>query len=136
MGDAARARPHQRWAGYDDLEAFCFFIRPLLADQYLRMRSDIARRFAGVSRSVLSRRLSAFSFTGRVIPACPDDPSALAKVARVDATSPDAARFAGIVGAISMPNISERSSLASTFAEAGAFRFCARAEPAFAIKSR
>ena len=90
--------PHEpgltrRWAGYDDLEAFCFFIRPLLAAQYLRMRSDIARRFAGVSRSVLSRRLSAgsFSFTGRVIPACLDDPSALAEVVRVDATSPDAA---------------------------------------------
>ncbi len=37
-------------AAYDELEAFCFFTRSLLAAQYLRMRSDIARRFAGVSR--------------------------------------------------------------------------------------
>src|SRR6184192_198879 len=123
--------------GYDDLEAFCFFIRPLLAAQYLRMRSDIARRFAGVSRCALSRRLRAgsFSFPGRVKPACLDDTSALTERDGVDATSPDAVRFAGIVGTISMPNIPERSSLASTFAPAGAFRFCARLEPAFAIKS-
>lgn len=134
--------PHEprllrRWAGYDDWEAFCFFTMSLRAAQYLRMRSDIARRFAGVSRCVFSRRVRAgsFGFAGRVTPACLDDPSALAEVDRVDATWPDAVRFAGIVGAISMPNISARSSLASTFAPAGAFRFCARSEPAFAIKS-
>jgi len=42
-----------------------------------------------------------------------DDASALAEVDRVVATSPAAARFGGVAGAISMPNISERSSLAS-----------------------
>ncbi len=75
------------------------------------MRSDIARRFAGVSLCLFSRRLRAgsFGFAGRVTPTCLGDPSALADVDRFDATSPDAARFGDIVGAISMPNISERS---------------------------
>ena len=101
------------------------------------MRSDIARRFAGVSRCLFSRRLSAgsFGFAGRITPARLDDPSALAEVDRFDATSPDAARFGGIVGAISMPNISERLSLASTFAPAGPLPFVERSDPAFAIKS-
>jgi hypothetical protein len=46
-----------------------------------------------------------------------------------------AACFGCGVGAISMPNIPERSSLASTFAPAGSFRFVERSDPAFAIKS-
>jgi hypothetical protein len=92
------------------------------------MRSDIARRFAGVSRCVFSRRLRAgsFGFAARVTPACVDNPSASAEVERLEATSPDAARFGGLAGAISMPNISERSSLASTFAPAGCLPFFQR----------
>ena len=57
VGQASGGRfgpsPH---ACYDDWEAFCFLTMSLLAAQYLRMRSDIARRFAGVSRCVFSRR--------------------------------------------------------------------------------
>src|SRR6266852_4699597 len=41
----------------------------------------------------------------------------------------------GGVGAISMPNIPERSSLSNTFAPAGPLRVIERADPAFAIKS-
>jgi hypothetical protein len=42
--------------GYNDSEAFRFFSRSLRAAQYLRMRSDIARRFAAVSRCGPARR--------------------------------------------------------------------------------
>ena len=123
--------------GYDDLEAFCFFIRPLLAAQYLRMRSDIARRFAGVSRCVLWRRLGAGSFAveGRITPASLNDASTLAEVDRFVPTSAAAARAGGVADAISMPNISERSSLASTFAPAGRLPFFVRPDPAFAINA-
>src|SRR6266516_1153007 len=64
-----------------------------------------------------------------------EDASSLAAADGFVATVLTATRFGGAADAISMPNISERSSLASTFAAAGAFRFCARSEPAFAIKS-
>jgi hypothetical protein len=113
-----------------------FFTWSRLAAQYLRMRSDIARRFAGVSR-FLSRRSSAgsFGFDGGITPACLDDPSALTELDRFDGTSPDAARFGGIAGAISMPNIAERSALASTFAPAGRLPVFERSDAAFAIKS-
>ena len=126
----------ERLAGYDDSGAFCFFTWTLRAAQYLRMRSDIARRFAGVSRCVLSRRLSAgsFGFAGRVTLVGRDDASELAEVDRFVATVLAAARF-GFAGAISMPNISERSSLTSTFAPAGRLPFFERSAPAFAIKS-
>src|SRR5438552_10280181 len=127
----------QLWAGYDDLEAFCFFTKSLLVAQYLRMRSDIARRFAGVSRCVLSRRWGAgsFGFAGRITPAALDDASALPDLDRFVATSPAAARAGVVAGAISMPNISERSSLASTFAPTGRLPVFERSDPALAIKS-
>jgi hypothetical protein len=75
-----------------------------------------------------------FKFASRVTPAGVGDVFALTGVARFDATRPDAARFDGVAGAISMPNIFERSSLASTFALAGRLRFFERTDPAFAIK--
>src|SRR5215203_5888263 len=117
--------------------SFCFFTKSLLAAQYLRMRSDIARRFAGVSRCVLSRRLGvgSFGFAHRIKPAALDDASALSDIDRFVATSPAAARAGIVAGAISMPNISERSSLASTFAPTGRLPFFERSEPALAIQS-
>lgn len=47
----------------------------------------------------------------------------------------DAARLRDGAGAISMPNISDRSSPASTFAPAGPLRVFERSDPAFAINS-
>src|SRR3972149_11851294 len=122
---------------YGDSEAFRFFDRSLLAAQYLRMRSDIARRFAGVSRCVPSARLGAGSlgFAGRITLVGLDDVSECAVVDGVVASVLAAARLRSVAGAISMPNISERSSLASTFAPAGPFRFFERSDPAFASKS-
>jgi hypothetical protein len=118
-------------ARYDDLEAICFFARPLRAAQYLRMRSDIARRLAGIRRCFPSRRLGvgSLSFAGLLIFVCLDDAFELAAVDGFVATVLTAAHFGGIAGAISMPNISERSSLASTFTPAG-LCFFARSEPA------
>src|SRR3989304_107545 len=126
-----------RAGGYDDSEGFRFFTRSLLAAQYLRMRSDIARRFAGVSRCFPSRRLDvgSLSFAGLLTFVCLDDAFEPAAVDGFVATVLTAARFGGVAGAISMPNISERSSLASTFTPAGPLRFFERSEPAFAIKS-
>ena len=123
-----------RSGGYGDLEAFCFFIRSLLAAQYARMRSDIARRFAGVSRCFRSRRLGAGSsrFAAGVTLVCLDEGS---EWADVDPFVANPLAGVGIGGAISMPNISERSSLASTFTPAGPLGFLERLEPAFAIKS-
>ena len=71
------------------------------------MRSDIARRFAGVSRRLPSRRLGAGSvgFAGLLTFVCPDDVFALAAVDGFVATVMTAARFGGVAGAISMPNI-------------------------------
>ena len=101
------------------------------------MRSDIARRFAGVSRCLPSRRLGAgaFGFAGRLTFVGLDDVSRCAAVDGFVASVRAAARFGGVSGAISMPNISERSSLASTFAPAGRLPFFARSAPAFAVKS-
>ena len=125
-----------RAGGYDDLEASCFFTRSLRAARYLRMRSDIARRFAGVSRCVPSRRFGAgsFGFAGRTNLVVLDEGSELTNVDRFVATPLTAARL-GDDGAISMPNISERSSLASTFAAAGPLRFFERSDPALTIRS-
>ena len=102
----------------------------------LRMRSDIARRFAGVSRCFPSRRLGvgSLSFAGLLTFVCPDDAFELAAADGFVATVLTAAHFGGLAGAISMPNISERSSLASTFTPAG-LCFFARSEPVFVIKS-
>ena len=122
-----------RAGGYRDSEGFPL---SLFAAQYLRMRSDIARRFAGVSRCVPSARLDAgsFGFAGRITLFGLDDVSERAAGDGFGATVLTAARV-GSTGAISMPNISERSSLASTFTAVGPLRFFERSEPAFAIKS-
>lgn len=66
---------------------------------------------------------------------CFDDAFAFSAVDGFVATVLTAARFGRVVGAISMPNISERSSLASTFSPADSLCFFERSEPAFAIKS-
>ena len=101
------------------------------------MRSDTARRFAGVSCCFPSRRLDggSLSVAGLLTFVCPDDAFEFAAVGSFVATVLTAARFGGSAGAISIPNISERSSLASTFTLAGRLRFFERSEPAFAIKS-
>jgi len=85
------------------------------------MRSDIVRRFAGVSRRFPSLRLGAgsVSFAGLLTFICLDDVFALAAVDGFVATVLTAARFGAGAGAISMPNICERSSLASTFTPTG-----------------
>src|ERR1700681_1790646 len=102
------------------------------------MRSDIARRFAGVSRCLPSRRLGAgsFDFAGPVTLVCLDDASSVAELTRVVATPLSAACFGGVAGAISMPNISERLLLTRTLAPAGSLRVFERLDPALAIKSR
>lgn len=100
------------------------------------MRTDTAFRFAGVN-GVVARRLGAegFRFADLFAPVCLNDVFALAAVDGFVATVLTAARFGGVAGAISMPNISERSSLASTFALARPVRFCERPDPAFVSKS-
>src|SRR5829696_6015523 len=126
-----------RASGQGDAEGFPFLARSLLAAQYLRMRSDIARRFAGVSRCVPSARLGtgSFGFAGRIALGGLDDVSGCVVVDGVVASMLTAPRLPGVAGAISMPNISERSSLASTFALDGPLRVFERPEPALAIKS-
>jgi hypothetical protein len=78
------AEPANWLDAYDDSAAFCLLARSLGAAQNLRMRSDIARRFAGVSRCLTSRRLGAgsFDFAVRVPLVCPDDASGVAEVTR------------------------------------------------------
>ena len=131
--------------GYDGSKSLGFFIKALLSAQYFFMRADTARRALGVHDRVPARSSDADLF--RVV--------GLANVAGVD-EGPElapfdgfgvdclaggfgaarvGARVGGAADAISIPNIPARSSLASTFAPDGAFRFCARSEPAFAIKS-
>src|SRR5437762_2020845 len=102
------------------------------------MRSDIARRFAGVSRCLPSRLLGAdsFDFAGGVTLVCLDDAFDLAEVNRFVATPLAAASFGDGADAISMPNISERSPLTRTFARAGPFRLLESSDPALAINSR
>lgn len=93
----------QRSAGYDDLEAFCFFTKSLLAAQYLRIRSDTARRFAGVRPLCLlapREGTGAFSFAGRATAASLDDASGLPTSVRFVATLPAVARFGGVAAAL------------------------------------
>ena len=122
---------------YRDSVGFPFVARLLLAAQYLRMRSDIARRFAGVSRCVPWARLGAgsFGFADWITLVGLDDVSRCAAVDGLVASALTGARLGGVAGAMSMPNISERSSLASTFTPAGRLPFFERSDPAFAIKS-
>jgi hypothetical protein len=74
-------------------------------------------------------------FAGLLTFVCLDDACELATVDGFVATVLTAARFGVVAGAISMPNISERSSLASTFAPAGLLPFFERPDPALAIKA-
>ena len=104
----------------------------------MRMRSAIACRFFSVSRRPpppgFFEGVVFFGFAGGVRPFCLND---TATVTAGDGSRGTAlaGRFGGVSGAISMPNISERSSLASTFAPAGRLPFFARSAPAFAVKS-
>ena len=120
---------------YDDLDVFFFFSRH--AAQYFRMRADIARRLAGVNRCFPSRRSGEdlIGFAGRMAFVCLDDASKCTGVDGFVAGGRPAERFGTVARAISMPNISERSSLASTFAAAGPLRLFERSDPAFTIKS-
>src|SRR5436190_6954378 len=122
--------------GYGDSEGFRFFARSLLAAQSLRMRSDIARRFAGLSLCVAwGLGTGSFGFAGRITLVGLDDASECAVVDGIGASVLAAARWRGVAGAISMPNTSERSSLTSIFTPAGRLPFFERSDPAFAIKS-
>ena len=108
------------------------------AAQYSRMRVDIACRFAGVSRCFPMRRSGAdtFGVAGADIFIGPDEALDRAAAGRFAATGPPAARAAGgVAGAISIPNIAERSSLASALALVKRLGFFDRSDPAFAIKS-
>ena len=81
------------------------------------MRSDTDRRFASVSRRFRTCRFcpAASGFAGLDTFVCSDDAVDLAETDRFGATVVAAAGAC----AISIPNISERSSLASTFAPVG-----------------
>ena len=127
-----------RAGGYGDSEGFRFFARSRRAAQYFRMRSDIARRFVGVSRCPLSARLGTgvFGFASRITLVGLDDVSGGVVVDGVVASILAAVHWRGVAAAISMPNISERSALASTLTPAGRLPFFERPDPAFAIKSR
>jgi hypothetical protein len=120
---------------YGDSEAFRFFLEALRAAQYSFMRADTACRLASVSRFRARLGAEGFGFAGLVNFVCLDDASGPAAAAGFVASVPAAARFRGVAGAISMPNISERSSRASTFALAGPSRGFERSDPALAIKS-
>ena len=121
---------------YDDSDSFAFFLRALRAAQYFFIRADTARRFAGVMNDFPARGVSAgfLGFAAVVDVVCLDDSFVFVGLDAFDLIVPAAARL-GCGGAISMPNISERSSLASTLAPAGSLRVLERSEPAFAIKS-
>ena len=101
------------------------------------MRADTARRCADVINGFLAWRVGAGVLgSGGVVEVVRlDDPFAFAGAEAVGVIAPAAARFGFGVGAISMPNIPERSWLSSTFAVAGPFRVFERSDPAFAIKS-
>ena len=100
------------------------------------MRADTAFRFVSVN-AFLARPLATagFGFAGLANLVCLDDASAPTALDNFLVIALDAPRFGGVVEAISMPNISERSQLASTFALAGPLRVFERSDPALAIKS-
>jgi hypothetical protein len=101
------------------------------------MRSEIARRFAGVNRFVPPRRLDAGSLSFRAPPTFIgfDNAVAFPADANFAATVLSAARLRGVAEAISIPNISDRSSLTSTFVLSRPVGFfLERLDPAFAIR--
>ena len=122
---------------YDDSESFVFFLKALRAAQYFFMRADTARRFAGVINRFPARSAAAgfLGFAGVVEVVRLDDSFDFAEVDGFGVIVPAAARVGCVGGAISMPNIPERSWLASTLERAGPFRVFERSDPAFAIKS-
>ena len=101
------------------------------------MRADTALRFAGVTNGFPARSFGAgfLSFAGLVDLVRVDDSPEVPAVDGSVVILPAAARFGCGVGAISMPNISERSLLSRTFALTGPVRVIERSDPAFAIKS-
>ena len=101
------------------------------------MRADIACRFAGVSRCFAMRRSGAdtFGVAGVDIFVGPDEAFDRAAAGRLPATVPPAARAGGVAGAISIPNIAERSSRTSALPLVKPLGFFDRSDPAFAIKS-
>ena len=126
-----------RAGDYDDSDAFCFFLNALRAAQYFFMRADTDRRFASVMNSFPARRLRPgfLSFSGLGDVVCLGGFSEFAGIDGFVVILLAAARFGRAVGAISIPNISERSSLSSTLAPAGPLRVFEMSDPAFAIKS-
>ena len=121
---------------HGDSDVFRLLESALRSAQYVRMRSAIACRFFSVSRRPSPALVGVLfvSFAGGVCPFCLDDTATIAAGNGSRGTAL-AGRFAGVAGTISMPNISERSSLASTFAPAGRLPFFERSDPASAIKS-
>jgi hypothetical protein len=107
----------------------------LRSAQYARMRAAIASRFFGVSRWPLLPGAVFVDFAGGVGSFRLEDPAAVAAGDGVRGTALAAGRFTGGAGAISMPNISDRSSLASTFVPAGRLPFVENPDPAVAINS-
>jgi hypothetical protein len=108
----------------------------LRSAQYARMRAAIASRFFAVTRRALLPGLLAgtvfVDFAGGVGSFRLEDPAA---VAAGDGVRGTALAPAGVDGAISMPNISDRSSLASTFVPAGRLPSVENPDPAVAINS-
>jgi hypothetical protein len=120
---------------HDDSESFPLFLEALRAVRYSFMRADTACRVACGIKGFLSRRPAAgfLGFAGPVVVRL-DASSGSSAVDRFVAILPAARPGCG-VGAISMPNIPERSSLSSTFAPAGPLYIIERSDPAFAINS-
>jgi hypothetical protein len=111
----------------------------LRSAQYARMRAAMASRLFGVSRALLLPRSLVgavfVDFAGGVGSFRLEDLPAVAAGDGVCGTGLAAGFGAGVAGAISMPNISDRSSLASTFGPAGRLPFVDNPEPADAISS-
>ena len=110
------------------------------AAQYVRIRSATACLAAAVQRPLAFRvtvgnlgaaRLAGFRAGGRVVGGSPGLGAATLVAAGLGRDE----RLGVSIGAISIPNISERSSPVSTFAPPASVPFCARPVPAVAIKS-
>lgn len=131
--------------GYNGSASFRFFIKALLSAQYFFMRAATARRAPGVHDRAPARgsaagvlRIAGLADTALddgVEPPRVGDSDVNGPVGGFVAALPARGRFGRAAGAISIPNIPSRSSLASTFAPAGPLRVFERSDPAFAIKS-
>ena len=121
---------------HGDSDVFRLFKSARRSAQYVRMRSEIAWRFFGVSRCRYSSALPG----GRSLRRLPRSglPHLLGRRGHsgvVDGFLAAVRAVVGIDGAISMPNISDRSSLASRFVPADRLPFVENSAPAVAIKS-